>query len=158
MAFDLMKIDKAIMKTYALGDILACNERSEAYGLVLTPNEALELVETRQEALQSTGRLEFGGGIIEKIIDTFCTSPYLQTNNYPQMINELVAIFYAYKNETLDLISDDDLIALMNRLFNGVCQGSISQLAEGELEAIGRQVRRGQDYQYAIEKEDEDDE
>ncbi|WP_309446508.1 DUF6323 family protein [Desulfosporosinus nitroreducens] len=35
----------------------------------------IELVETRTFSLKSNGRIEFGGGVIDKIIKEFCDSP-----------------------------------------------------------------------------------
>lgn len=128
---------------YAVRDILCCNEETEAYGLVLTQEQALELVETRNIALKDAGRLEFGEGIIGKLIRTFCDSPYLTPRNYAATIHSLVEIFYAYKNETLDRLSDDELIGFVRSVFDMPCQGSTELLAGTVLDWFAREVRRG---------------
>ena len=51
--------------------ILACNSTTEAYGLTLTQKQALKLVQTRTEVLKKTSRVEFGTGIIDKLILAF---------------------------------------------------------------------------------------
>lgn len=42
-------------------------------------------------------------------------------------------LYYLIKDETLDLISDEDLIKFMKETFNGVCQGSLELLSGREL-------------------------
>ena len=148
-----LELFRPLLEMQAVDEILSCNQRSTRFGLVLTGAQAAELVATRQRALGENGRIEFGGGIIQKIIREFCDSPYLTVQNYAQTLNSLVEIFYAYKNETLDQISDDDLIELMNTLFDGVCQGSLELLEGRELEKIARNLRFGREPE---ETEDEE--
>lgn len=131
------------MAKYALRDILRCNEETEAYGLVLTQAQALELVETRNAALKDVGRLEFGEGIIGKLIRAFCDSPYLTPRNYASTLHSLVEVFYTYKSETLDRLSDDELIGYLRSWFDMPCQGSIELLAGTVLDWFARAVRNG---------------
>ncbi|MEL7608936.1 MAG: DUF6323 family protein [Bacillota bacterium] len=149
-----LELFRPLIEVQAVDEILSCNQRSARFGLVLTGAQAAELVATRHRALGENGRIEFGGGIIQKIIREFCDSPYLTEQNYAQTLNGLVEIFYTYKNETLDRISDDDLIKLMNALFDGVCRGSLELLEGRELEKIARNLRFGRDLD---ETDDEDD-
>ena len=89
--------------------------------VTLTKQEAELLIDTRQEALKANQRIEIVGGVINKIIVHFKTSPYISQYNYASTISELIDTFYYFKNETLDEISDDDLIELMEELFDGRC-------------------------------------
>lgn len=73
--------------------------------------------------------MEFRGGVIEKIIKEFCDSPYINKENYESTLYELIDIFYEYKNETMDLITDDELIDFMKNSFDGICKGDIEYLA-----------------------------
>ena len=71
-----------------------CNEISEKFGLSLS-KEDLELVlQERKEVLISTGRIEFGGGIVEKLVYTFCDSPYMNQEEYVELLIELQELFY----------------------------------------------------------------
>ena len=90
----------------------------------------MNLIEKRKEALKNTGRVEFRGGILDKIINAFCNSPYLNQENYASTLYELVDIFYEYKNETIDLVTDEELIKFMKKSFDGICHGSTKYLAE----------------------------
>ena len=68
--------------TAAKEEIRRCNELNQLYGLTLTESDITELVELRGQALRSTGRVEFGGGILPKLIRAFCKSPYVDPYNY----------------------------------------------------------------------------
>ncbi|MEG2117744.1 MAG: DUF6323 family protein, partial [Clostridia bacterium] len=90
--------------------------------------------------LISNGRFELGGGIITKIINAFCRSPYITQSNYAQTINELIELFYYFKTETKDKVDDDSLIEFMSNSFDNVCQGSVELLGTRELERVARNI------------------
>ena len=98
--------------------------------------------------------------MVKKIIEKFCDSPYISQYNYLDTINELIDIFYYYKNETMDEISDDELIGLMYKYYNSSCQGSLELLKGRELDRIADNIKYGvKDYlnisDYMEEYEDE---
>lgn len=136
-------VPSVIMQKLAVTEILDCNEITSRYRLILTPTEARELVATRAQALSSNGRIEFAGGIINKLIMKFCNSPFLSQYNYATTLNDLIETFYYFKNETLDEVSDDELISLMKTYFDRSCQGSIELLQNRELETLARNIRYG---------------
>lgn len=147
------------MLKQATEEVLQCNEETSRYGLTLTPEQAAALVETRFQALQKTGRIEFGGGVIDKIIHAFGDSPYINGENYEETLHDLIEIFYEYKNETFERISDDDLIQWMRTSFNGNCHGSVELLAGRELAQLGKKLRAGytlKEIKRAGEEEGED--
>ncbi|PRR82031.1 DUF6323 family protein [Clostridium vincentii] len=124
-------------------EIFKCNELTSEYGLMLHDEDVKEIVKTRNRALEKSGRIEFNGQIINKIIISFRDSPYISQYNYSDTINELVEIFYNYKNETLDYISDDELIEIMKEHFDNYCQGSLELLEGRVLYKISDNIRRG---------------
>jgi hypothetical protein len=158
MGFELVFFNSSIIEKQAVDRILECNEQTSMYGLVLTKDDAVSLVETRNHSLNANGRVEFGGGVINKVIQEFCDSPFLSMHNYVETLNELLEIFYYYKNETLDLISDDDLIQYMKNAFDGVCKGSLELLAGRELYRLAKNLRYGYDPDYSDDIDDIDDE
>lgn len=162
MAFELSLFGGALVEKQAVNEVMKCNDLTVKFGLVLTEAQALALVETRSLALKENSRIEFGGGVIDKIINEFCDSPYLSMHNYEETLHELLETFYYYKNETLDLMSDDDLVKYMKNAFNGICQGSLELLSGRELYKLARNLRYGYAPDYsdnAIElDEDEEDE
>ena len=157
MSFELIPFASGFVQKQAVGEIIKCNDYTVRFGLILTPAQALELAETRSIALSENGRIEFGGGVIDKIIIEFCDSPYISMHNYTQTIHELLELFYFYKNETLDLVSDDDLIRHMKTAFDGICQGSLDLLSGRELDRLARNLRCGYRYDYSEDEEDEDE-
>lgn len=123
--------------------VLDVNERTAKFGLVLTEEDAKQLVEERKNSLVEKQRIEFGEGILPKLIDTFCDSPYIYQDNYVDTIGRLQDIFYEYKNEAMDALTDDELLEKMREAFNGECQGSTDYLEETILEELARNIRVG---------------
>ncbi|EPY2304626.1 DUF6323 family protein [Clostridium sporogenes] len=132
-----------LLEKEVFNDIIQCNEVTREYGLKLSEKDVKEIIDTRNIALQKSGRIEFNGQIINKIITSFCDSPYISQYNYSETINELVEIFYNYKNETLDYISDDELIEIMKENFDNYCQGSLEILEGKVLYKISENIRYG---------------
>lgn len=160
MNFDLTIFSSSIIQKQAVNEIIKCNNFTFNYGLILTNQQAIELFETRSFVLKANGRIEFGGGVIDKIITEFCDSPYISMHNYTEILNELIEMFYYYKNETLDLISDDKLIKFMKKSFDEICQGSLELLSGRELAKMARNLRYGYAPDYSeddISDEDEED-
>lgn len=161
MSFELSIFSSSIIQKQAVNEIVKCNDFTYNYGLVLTNQQAIELVETRSYVLKENGRIEFGGGVIDKIIKEFCDSPYISMHNYSEILNELIEMFYYYKNETLDLICDDDLIKFMKNSFDGICQGSLELLSGRELAKLASNLRYGYAPDYSeddsLDEDEEDD-
>jgi hypothetical protein len=136
-------LPQSLLIKQAVNELVECNQMTLHYGLMLLPSEAVELVQARDEALARSGRIEFGGGMLKKLIEKFCSSPYLNRQDYLETLGELTEIFYYFKNESLDGISDDELISLMKECFDSRCGGSIELLQGREMERIARNVRYG---------------
>lgn len=146
--------------------ILSLNEKTEQYGLFLTPADATALMQTRTEALSANGRIEVGSGTVAKLIDAFYDSSFINQRDYTAIMHDLIDMFYYSKNETMDLISDDDLIEFMKNCFEYRCMGSLELLKGRELEKLADNLRRGvrdyknMDYEANAEQEwnwDEED-
>lgn len=134
-------------------EIRCCGELNALYGLVLTEQDITELVQLRGQALRSTGRVEFGGGILPKLIRAFCKSPYVDNRNYAAVLGDLQDAFYYFKNESEDLFSDDDLIEFMAGVFNGRAEGSTELLCALSLDELCRWTRNGFRGRYDEEEE-----
>ena len=133
-------------------EIRCCNDFSRVYGLSLTEADITELVELRGQALHSTGRVEFGGGILPKLIRSCCKSSYVEAYNYAATLGELQDAFYYFKNESQDLFSDDELIEFMEKVFNGQAHGSTEVLSTISLEQLCRWARNDFDDRYGDEE------
>ena len=132
-----------LMKQQTATMIRNCNDYTSRFGLKLSEQEILELVENRKMVLEETGRIEFSGGVIQKIIMEFADSVYVNQQDYVEILNELQECFYYFKNESLEELSDDELIELMKLYFEEVCHGSIELLQSSMLENYCRDIRYG---------------
>ena len=145
MSFDLrmavLSQGGALSAARQARELLACNDTTAAYGLRLTPQQAQALLNTRSAALRKTGRVELGGSILQKVVLTFCDSPYLMQESYEETLHQLVDAFYHFKNETEDRVGDDALLQYMKRAFDGPCRGSIDLLTGTVLPDMARALR-----------------
>lgn len=130
----------------AQNTLLACNARTEAYGLSLSPAAAQRLLATRAETLRATGRLEFGPGILDKLVLEFYDSSWLLQETYEETLHELVELFYTYKNELP--MGDEDLLRLMRELYDGECRGSLELLGGRALQRVAGNIRFGRPVLY----------
>ena len=131
------------------GDLLALNETTAGYGLLLTLAQAAELAAVQQRALSDTGRVEFGEGAAAKLVRALCASPYVDRETWADTLAGMTALFYALKSETHDQLTDGELIDAMVRVFDGRAHGAMEVLAgmtEGEWlrEADGRRDDSGE--------------
>lgn len=117
------------------------NVYTNRFGLSLTDDDIGELLARRRECLEEQRRVEFGTGILDKLIFAFCDSDYIYQENYPEIIMRLQEIFYLYKNESMDELTDDELISFMRKAFEEECQGSLEYLEETILDEFAREIR-----------------
>ena len=129
------------LETYQLGQVIQLNDVTEKFGISISKEDALLLMKDRKDSLKETRRVEFGEGILPRLITTFCDSPYIYQENFVEVMGRLQDIFYEYKNEAMDELTDDELIDFMRQAFDGECQGSPDYLEETILEEFARNIR-----------------
>ena len=61
-------------KQMQMTQVLDTNRYTEKFGLSLSQEDAALLAESRADALRREQRVEFGAGILPKIIEAFCDS------------------------------------------------------------------------------------
>lgn len=140
----------------AMQELDAYNELSSHFSLALTGEQMLQLTEQRFQTLKSTERIEFGAGVLKNLVTAFCDSPYITQQNYEETLGELQDIFYHFKNESEDGLSDDELIEAMKSVFDGKAQGSLEYLAGTALENLCRILRGGEAEKYEGSEGEED--
>ncbi len=151
---ELISLDNLYLKPVD-EEILAINEFSAPYGLLLSEEEAHELSLMRQKALLENERIEMGTGVVTELIKRFCTSRYITPENYAYVLNEVTYLFYYIKTETDDAISDRDLIKELFERFELYCRGSVDVLENREAERIIRKVNSGEHYYKWYRERDE---
>ena len=141
----LSNIQNQMMIESAKQELCECNAFSEQYGLTLSDSEIEELIECRTNALKDSGRVEFSGGILPKLIYAFCDSPYIDRDNWESTLAELQEAFYYFKSDSQDKYTDDELIEFMVKVFNGRAQGSAEYLIGTSLDSLCRYARSDYD-------------
>lgn len=109
-------------------ELAFCNEKTEKFGLVLSAQERKELILCRNNSLRKYGRIEFGKGILERLIYEFCDSQFLEQETYGETLQKLQDIFYEFKEETEDVVTDDELLHFMREQFDKICFGDLDYL------------------------------
>jgi hypothetical protein len=131
------------VETNQIQTILTCNQYTETFGLKFSEEDAFQLTVHRKNTLKEQERLELGESILSKLIFTFCDSPHIYQDNYLDTIEALLELFYLYKSESLDELTDDELLAYMKEHFDGECEGSLEYLEDNCLEDFCRKIRSG---------------
>ena len=129
--------------------VMQTNAYTQRYGLVLSSQETEVLLAERQKSLQAQRRVEFGQGILPKIIQEFCDSAYISQSNYAETLVRLQDVFYLYKNEMQDEITDDELLHFMKEQFESVCFGDLDYLEGTCLSNFAQAIRAGYRGYYA---------
>ena len=97
--------------------LIKLNDESINYGLVLSENDVNNIMKHTNETLTKIGCIETSTSSLEKIIEIVYSSPYTDKENYVENINDMQEIFYYFKSEVLDLISDDEVIEILEKTY-----------------------------------------
>ena len=135
-----------LSENYQVGQILKTNETSKENGLTLTEEEAKALVAARGDTLREERRVEFGDSISPKLIRTFADSSFINQEDYAQTLARLQEIFFLYKNESMDMVSDDELLGIMKNAYENESGGDLEYLEGTALEDFARKVRAGENW------------
>ena len=135
-----------LAEDYQVGQILKTNETSKENGLTLTKEDATALVAARGDTLREERRVEFGDSISPKLIRTFADSSFINQEDYAEIIARLQEIFFLYKNESMDMVSDDELLGIMKNAYENESGGDLEYLEGTALEAFARSVRAGENW------------
>ena len=117
-----------LSENYQVGQILKTNETSKENGLTLTVEEAKALVAARGDTLREERRVEFGDSISPKLIRAFADSSFINQEDYAEIIARLQEIFFLYKNESMDMVSDDELLGIMKNAYENESGGDLEYL------------------------------
>ena len=123
--------------------VLETNKTTEKYGLSLTREEAGIILKEQERILKEQRRIDLNDGAAEKIILEFCDSDFINQENYAETVIRLEEIFYLYKNEMQDELTDDELLHLMREQFDELCFGDLDYLEGTCLEKFAEAVRAG---------------
>ncbi|HIU76285.1 MAG TPA: hypothetical protein IAC62_10410 [Candidatus Pelethocola excrementipullorum] len=138
--FEMMQLQKQEKDVQML---ISCNEKTETFGLALTPEDANELIIRKNNSLVKHKRVEFGEGMLPQLVFQFCDSQYINQEDYLETLTRLQDIFFLFKNESEDLLTDDELLNFMYEQFETICYGDLDYLEGTCLERFSKAVRAG---------------
>jgi hypothetical protein len=130
-----------VFQEILINEIIQINDISQKHGLILSTEDVWEIIEVRNQLLRSYGRVELDSKLIKKLILHFYDSPYINQTEYAAILNDLQEIFYYLKNETEDLIGDDEILKIMREFFNNSCAGSRELMAGREVDTLVRNLK-----------------
>lgn len=134
-----------LQNTNQLARVTETNQYTKQFGLTLSEQDAQLILDNRKAALREQRRVEFGESIVPKIIYEFCDSNYIDQGNYVESMIRLQEIFYLYKNEMEDEITDDELLHLMKEQYEYICFGDLDYLEGTCLSDFAQAIRAGYD-------------
>jgi hypothetical protein len=120
-------------------DLLQSNNESFEYGLMLSREDVEVIVEWRDASLKHMGRIDLGIDITKKMVEFIYKSQYTNREDYLEAVVDIQDLFYYLKNETLDLISDDDAIDLLSDMYEKFC-GTIRNI-QSEVEEYSKNFK-----------------
>ncbi|MBE5978835.1 MAG: hypothetical protein E7249_06840 [Paenibacillaceae bacterium] len=126
-----------------LKQIQETNQYTSKYGLQLSEEDTEDLIEEKSHTLKAERRIEFGQSVIPQIIYIFCDSEFISQDNYLDTLIRLQEIFFLYKNEMQDEITDEELLNFMKEQFEDVCYGDLEYLESTCLEIFSEAIRAG---------------
>lgn len=137
----VFNLNQSIPSEVYINELIQINEEIKENGLVLTLEDAKQIITVRNKILKNYGRLELSLDATKKLIEAFSISAFINDKNYVSIINDVQETFYYLKNETEDKIGDDKLIDMMRDLFENSCEGSM-ELLNSCLEEYARNFRK----------------
>lgn len=140
---DEMKYLKEATEKHQLQKVLEVNQKTEKFGLTLTEDDAKYLLQARQQELKRQQRVEFGEGILSKLIYFFCDSSFISQDNFVETMERMQEIFYIFKNESMDALTDDELLQFMREQYEEICFGDLEYLESTCLENFSQAIRKG---------------
>lgn len=126
-----------------LKQVQETNQYTAKYGLVLSEKDTELLFTEKNNILKAERRVELGQNILPQIIYAFCDSSFISQSDYVETLIRLQEIFYLYKNEMQDELSDDELLHFMREQFETVCFGDLDYLEGTCLDIFAQTVRAG---------------
>ena len=132
-----LSMQKRCDSIMAMADIAAEN------GLKITVKDAEFIAEAEENAVAEQQRVEIGTGAAALITEKFIISAYVTQESFAETIAALVDIFYEAKEESFDMLSDDEIADIMFYFFERVSEGSTELLQGRDMEEFCRSIRNG---------------
>ncbi|KPI54993.1 hypothetical protein KW94_05080 [Clostridioides difficile] len=129
------------LKEIERNELLETNEESKEYGLTLSESDVKDIITSRNYTLKGYGRIELDIKTTKQLIENIYKSQFTNINDYLETINDMQEIFYYLKNETDDKICDDEIIELLDELYEKF-SGNLDNV-RGEADEFAKEFKFG---------------
>lgn len=126
--------------------LIELNSMTREYGLFLTVKQVNRLAEAVQRALRESDRIEIGAGIMPVLAEEFSTSVFVNRENYAQLLEELVFIFFHVKTAVCDRISDRELVRILRDYYENKALGSVEIMRERDIDLLIKYIETENGY------------
>ncbi|MDB3083806.1 hypothetical protein C4097_04435 [Clostridioides difficile] len=130
------------LKEIERNELLETNEESKAYGLALSESDVKDIITSRNYTLKGYGRIELDIKTTKQLIENIYKSQFTNINDYLETINDMQEIFYYLKNETDDKICDNEIIELLDELYEKF-SGNLDNV-RGEADEFAKKFKFGE--------------
>lgn len=130
------------LKEIERNELLETNEESKEYGLTLSESDVKDIITSRNYTLKGYGRIELDIKTTKQLIENIYKSQFTNINDYLETINDMQEIFYYLKNETDDKICDDEIIELLDELYEKF-SGNLDNV-RGEADEFAKEFKFGE--------------
>ena len=139
----LINSSKTLSMQKRCGSIMAMADKAAENGLKITVKDAEFIAEAEEIAVAERQRVEIGTGAAALITEKFIRSAYVTQESFAETIAALVDIFYEAKEESFDMLYDDEIADIMFYFFEHVSEGSTELLQGRDMEEFCRSIRNG---------------
>lgn len=130
------------LKEIERNELLETNEKSREYGLALSESDVKDIITSRNYTLKGYGRIELDIKTTKQLIENIYKSQFTNINDYLETINDMQEIFYYLKNETDDKICDDEIIEILDELYEKFL-GNLDNV-RGEVDKFAKKFKFGE--------------
>lgn len=130
------------LKEIERNELLETNEESKEYGLTLSESDVKDIITSRNYTLKGYGRIELDIKTTKQLIENIYKSQFTNINDYLETINDMQEIFYYLKNETDDKICDNEIIELLDELYEKF-SGNLDNV-RGEADEFAKKFKFGE--------------
>lgn len=95
--------------------------------IIITYENAIELINNKNNYLKNIGRIDLSNNIIQNIILTFKDSPYIDKENYMEIFSSLIETFIYYESVFERKLTSEEILNYLKNEFNKN-EGSIELL------------------------------
>ncbi|MGX9755136.1 DUF6323 family protein [Clostridioides difficile] len=130
------------LKEIERNELLETNNESKYYGLILSQADVKDIITSRNDTLKGYGRIELDIKVTKQLIENIYTSQFTNMDDYLETINDMQEIFYYLKNEIDDKICDDEIIEILDELYEKFT-GNMDNV-RGEAEEFAKKFKFGE--------------